>query len=325
VRLAAALVAGWLAASGASAAPALEKIATILLEGVSGRIDHMAVDVARHRLLVAELGNGTVDVVDLAAGRVSHRITGLKAPQGVGYVPKDDLIVVASAGDGTVQFFAGGDFEPAGKIDLGDDADNVRVDPASGQVVVGFGDGGLAFIDPQTRTLAGKAKLSAHPEGFQFGADDKTIMVNVPNNHEIAVVDRIGLQQTGSWKTPGQASNFPMALVGDDAVASVFRNPARLALFGSAKGSILATQTTCGDADDVFFDRGRRRLYISCGEGAIDVEGWDGKALTRLDRITTGSGARTSLFVPELDRLYVAQRAGLLGGQAAILVFRPSP
>jgi DNA-binding beta-propeller fold protein YncE len=321
----AALASTCLAAFGAPAAPALEKIATIPLNGVSGRVDHMTADVAGRRLFVAEVGNDTLDVVDLAAGRAAHRITGLKDPQGVGYVPGTDLIVVANGGDGTIRFFGGRDFEPMGKIDLGDDADNIRVDPVSGQVAVGFGNGGLALIDPQTRALAGKVKLNAHPEGFQFGPDGKTILANVPDHHEIAVIDRIGLRQMGSWKTPGVSSNFPMAIAGEDAVAIVFRSPSRLVMFASANGTPLATQTTCSDADDVFFDAARHRIYVTCGEGAIDVEGWDGKTLTRLDRIATGSGARTSLFVPELDRLFVAQRAGLLGGQAAILVFRPSP
>jgi hypothetical protein len=44
----------------------------------------------------------------------------------------------------------------------------------------------------------------------------------------------------------------------------------------------------------------------------------------RLARVPTVSGARTSLFVPELDRLFVAVRAGS-NEPAAIWVFRPIP
>jgi DNA-binding beta-propeller fold protein YncE len=91
---------------------------TIPLTGVSGRIDHMAVDLRRGRLFVAELGNGTVDVVDLAAGKAIHRITGLKEPQGVGYSPQADVIAIASAGDGSVRLFNGEDLSPAGVVSL---------------------------------------------------------------------------------------------------------------------------------------------------------------------------------------------------------------
>jgi hypothetical protein len=44
----------------------------------------------------------------------------------------------------------------------------------------------------------------------------------------------------------------------------------------------------------------------------------------QLARVPTASGARTSLFVPELDRLFVAVRAAS-NEPAAIWVFRPAP
>jgi len=130
----------------------------------------MAVDLGRKRLLVAELGNGTIDVIDLATVQAVHRIDGLKEPQGVGYAPGADLIVVASAGDGSVRLFRGDNFSPAGTVDLGDDADNVRLDPASGQLFVGYGSGGLAALDPVLRSVVSRTELPAHPEGFQLDA-----------------------------------------------------------------------------------------------------------------------------------------------------------
>jgi hypothetical protein len=122
---------GALPGSMSAAEPALPLVLerTIPLTGVSGRIDHMAVDLGRKRLLVAELGNGTIDIIDLAIMQAVHRIDGLEEPQGVGYAPGADLIVVASAGDGSVRLFRGDNFSPAGTVDLGDDADNVRLDP----------------------------------------------------------------------------------------------------------------------------------------------------------------------------------------------------
>src|SRR5262245_48985412 len=92
----------------------LELEAKIPLGEVAGRIDHLAVDLSRKRLFVAELGNDSVAVVDLKAGKVKHVITGLKAPQGVGYVPSSDTVFVANAGDGTVLLFQGEDYEPVG-------------------------------------------------------------------------------------------------------------------------------------------------------------------------------------------------------------------
>src|SRR3984885_2127619 len=132
---------------------------TIALNEVSGRIDHMAIDLGRQRLFVAEPGNGTLDVVDLVQGKAVRRIGGLKEPQGVAYAPGADVVAVANGGDGTVRLFRGADLVPAGKAEFGEDADNLRFDARTGLLVVGYGSGGLAMIDPATASLIGRIPL----------------------------------------------------------------------------------------------------------------------------------------------------------------------
>src|SRR5262245_66114477 len=70
----------------------------IPLGAVSGRIDHMAVDLERRRLFVAELGNDSVGVVDLNTQNVIRRISGLKQPHGVAYVSTSDFFYVSNGG-----------------------------------------------------------------------------------------------------------------------------------------------------------------------------------------------------------------------------------
>lgn len=315
----------WAPNGRCAAEPPLVLEATIPLANVEGRIDHMAIDVDRNRLIVAELGNGTVDVIDLAAGKLAHRLDGLKAPQGVAYAKASDLIAVASADDGTVRLFHAADFSPAGVIALGEDADNVRVDSRSGRIVVGYGGGGLAVIDPATAAAIATIPLAAHPEGFQLHPKDGRIFINVPNARQIAVVDRTAGSQVATWKPSDWGANFPMAIdPAGTVVASVFRSPAHLVLFASETGAVTADVAVCADADDVFFDAKRHRLYVSCGAGVVDIFE-QAPTLGRIARFPTASGARTALFVPELDRLFVAARAGSPGSTASILVLRPQP
>ncbi len=297
---------------------------TIPLPNVSGRIDHMAVDLGRRRLFVAELGNGTVDVVDLTAGRVMHRLGGVSEPQGVGFAAQADLAAVANAGDGTVRLFHGEDLSPAGVVKLGEDADNVRLDIRTGRLMVGYGSGGLAILAPASRSLASDIALPAHPESFQIDSGTGRAFVNLPDAGQIAVVDLAAGRQVASWRVPGLHANFPMALdAAGTALATVFRDPPRLVMLDTRTGAVTTDIQTCGDADDVFFDPRRQRLYISCGAGEVDVLQRDLGGVHSLARVPTRSGARTSLFVPELDRLFVAARAGAAG--AAILVLRPTP
>lgn len=314
------------AAPAADLASPLVLERTIPLAGVPGRIDHLAVDLRRQRLFVAELGNGTVDAIDLRSGTVVHRISNLKKPQGLGYSPAADVLAVASAGDGSVRFFRGEDLAPEEVVNLGTDADNVRLDARTHHLVVGFGGGGLAVLDPTTFSEVRRIRLAAHPEGFQLDQTGEAF-VNVPDARQIAVVDVDAGTQVATWPTRDLRSNFPMAFDGTHAVvATVFRNPARLVLLSARSGQVVASMATCRDADDVFFDSARHRLYVSCGEGVLDILRQDSAGHRRLGRMTTVPGARTSLFVPELDRLFVAApRASLgAGSDAAILVFRPN-
>jgi hypothetical protein len=314
---------------GPSAEPAASLVVerTIALKGVSGRIDHLAIDLGRKRLFVAELGNHTADVIDLATGSVIRRIEGLKEPQGLAYAPAADVLAVASAGDGSVRLFRGAVLSPAGVISLGDDADNIRLDPRTGNLLVGYGSGGLAVIDPAKAALLSRIPLQAHPEGFQLDPDRRRAFVNVPDAHQIAIVDLNAGRQTGIWRMPDFRGNFPMAIDAERATAAVvFRNPARLVIFDVNTGKPSSILAACGDADDVFFDAKRRRVYVSCGAGSVDSWQRDSSGYRRLEPLKTASGARTSLFVPELDRLFVAARAGIFGfgSDAALLVARPA-
>jgi DNA-binding beta-propeller fold protein YncE len=309
-----------------AADPPLSLERTIPLQGVSGRIDHMAFDPGRKRLIVAELGNNSVDVIDVVSGTPVHRISGLREPQGIGYAQRADVILIANAGDGSVRLLKAADFSPVGNISLGDDADNIRIDPRNGNAVIGYGSGGLAVVDPAAGTKLADIHLPAHPEGFQIDPQTGHTYVNIPEVHQIAVADLDARRVVANWPTGNARSNFPMAFdASQSLVASVFRSPPGLLLLDAATGTERQRLPACGDADDVFFDPRRMRIYVSCGAGELAVLERKGADWHESDTVRTASGARTSLFVPDLDRLYVAERAGLMGSDAAIRVYRPAP
>lgn len=328
LRLVIAIASGllWLspALAQAAEAPPLQLEAKITLGDVRGRIDHMAFDAKRQRLFVAELGNDTVGVVDLAARKVIRTLKGLKEPQGIGYEPTSDMLYVANAKDGSVHLFQGADYEPAGQIALGDDADNIRIDAAGKQVLVGYGSGGLAVLDPSTRAKIADIPLAAHPESFQLDPETNRILVNVPAARSVVVIDRQTGKEVMTWPAAGRGGNFPMALdLASRRALIVFRSPAALGVFSMANGATVANVAVCGDSDDVFVDARRQRAYVSCGEGFIDIFDTNGATYERIGHVPTASGARTSLFVPELDRFLLAVPARAQA-PAAIWVFGPA-
>lgn len=302
----------------------LQLEAKISLGSVAGRIDHMAIDLERHRLFVAELGNDSVGVVDLNAQKVVHRISGLKEPQGVAYIRLNDSLYVANGGDGSVRVFHGPDYSPAGKIDLGSDADNIRVDLGANRILVGYGGGGIAVVDLRDNTKIKTFALKAHPESFQLDAASGQLFVNLPNARAIAVLDANTGKEGHTWPLR-HGENFPMALDPErKRVLVAFRSPAKLAAFDWQIGGLVSEVDICGDADDLFLDQKLNRIYVTCGAGFIDILRADDAKYSRVMRVSTAAGARTGLFLPEMDRLLLGVRARFTE-PAAIWVYRTAP
>lgn len=311
-------------AQAAGSDPGLVVEARIPLGDVRGRIDHLAYDARRERLFVAELESGSVSVVDLLAQKVQYRIPGLDEPQGVAYSARADTLYIATGGDGAVRAYRGERLVAGPTIRLGSDADNVRVDPDETRVYVGHGAGAIAALDPRTLRKLAEWRFPEHPESFQLEAEGDRIFVNVPGAQAINVFKRSPGSPVTRWPAKEAASNFPMALdPGGRLLFTVFRNPPTLSVRSTEDGDRLASVKVCGDADDVFVDDRRRRAYVVCGEGAVEVFNLVGSLPTSLGRIATAPGARTGLFVQQLDRLIVAVRA-TGSSQAEVWMLRPT-
>lgn len=304
------IIASCLVAAAVSSLPpkdGLRLVGAIPLPNVEGRIDHLAVDLNHQRLFVAALGNNTVEVVDLAAKHVIKSIGGLHEPQGIRYLPDQHRIVVANGGDGAVVFFDDTTLTPVHTTALSADADNVRYDSRARRVYVGYAGGALGVLGADGADL-GDIQLTGHPESFQLETSGPRIFINVPSGGHIAVVDRDKLIVTTTWPVMAAGANFPMAL--DEPNRRLFigcRRPARLLVYDTTSGHMVTDFEIVGDTDDLFYDLATRRIYVAGGEGFITVLQQDGPdRYSTIQKLATAAGARTSLFAPELRRLYLA-------------------
>jgi DNA-binding beta-propeller fold protein YncE len=281
---------------------------TIPMPKVEGRIDHMAVDVVGQRLFVAALENNTVEVLDLKAGKTIQSLSGFAEPQGIAYIPEFNRVFVANGQDGTCRILDGQTLRTITSVPCGDDSDNVRYDDAAKRIYVGYGNGALAVLDAKTGAKLADIKLAAHPESFRLETGGPRIFVNVPKADHIAVVDRQKSEVTATWPLKEVKSNFPLFL--DEANHRLFsgcRNPARLLVYDYTDGRLVASLPISRDTDDLFFDAANKLIYISCGQGSIDViRQTDVDHYTATKTIRTANGARTSLFAPELKILCLA-------------------
>jgi DNA-binding beta-propeller fold protein YncE len=305
---------------GQDAGPlSLEK--EIPLPGVEGRIDHFSVDVPNQRLFVAALENGSVEILDIRRGDRTAEIKELKEPQGVYYDSTSDRVYVATGGDGKLRIYDGKSLTLQETLKFGSDADNIRYDQQSGDIWVGYGNGGIGIVN-STGQNVGSVVVGAHPESFQFDAKANRVYVNVPNKFGLTVIDRKKRAVVAKWGLGGQFANYPMAL--DDANKKLFvgcRLPSRLVVLDTTSGQVVTSFPTVGDTDDVFYDPGQQSVYVIGGEGAVEVfRQRDSVHYESVQRMMTAKGARTGIFVLALNRLFVA--APHRGSQVArVLVY----
>ena len=303
--------------------PVLEPVATIEMPGVKGRIDHLSIDLKRHRLFVAALGNDTVEVLDVERHRHEKSLPGFGEPQGVLYLPDPDRLYVANGTGERLDILDGNTFASIKRIAKLADADNVRYDHAAGRVAVGYGKGALQLLDPGSGEAAAEIRLPAHPESFQLERRGSRIFVNLPDARQVAVVDRAKRTITAAWEVPGARANFPMTL--DESGRRLFvgaRSPALMLVYDTDSGKVVAKVAIGGDTDDLFYDAKRKQVYVICGEGRVDVfRQDDADHYSQIGTVKTAARARTGLFVPEEGRLYVAAPA-TDKASARVLVYR---
>ena len=306
--------------------PPLTLRTRIPLPGVYGRMDHYGWDSKRGNLIVSALGNDTVEIVN--SWKRVHTITGLEHPQASVYVPGVDRIVVSSQ-SGKLRFYDAESYALLKTLDFGAnaDTDNMRYDPASKHVYVGYGRGArgaLAIVDPSSMERMEEFKLGSHPESFQLEKDGPRIFVNLPDQETIGVID----QKTGAvtkWKMPGHTNTHAMAL--DEANHRLFTaalQPGRFTVVDTETGAIVANLPCVLGVDDLWFDAARKRIYAP-GSGAIDVfQQVDPDHYAVFAHVAVGAGSGSTSFHLKSrtqDSLFMSLPNMLPQGGSEVLLF----
>ena len=302
-------------AGNAQPAEPLRQITTIPLPDISGRIDHLAVDLKGRRVFLAALEKNTVEVVDIRAGTVTRTLGGFQKPQGLLYIAKLGRLLVASGKDGTIKAFDGLSLEPSAYTTVSLGADAIGYDPNADEIYVGSGGadagserGDLTIFN--IKTLQRKVALTAdaHAGGSVPDPSTTRMFVLVPEKGEVVVVDRPTHAIKATWKIPEIQKDVAIAL--DEKSHRLFlgvRSPPSIVVLDSDTGKTVASVTTVGTLDGLSFDAATRRIYTTGGEGFLDVtQQIDADHYRQIARIPTGPVARTSIFVPEWRRLFVA-------------------
>jgi DNA-binding beta-propeller fold protein YncE len=314
----------------------LRLVQSIPMPNVKGRIDHMDVDVKGKRLFVAGLENGSLEVIDLGAGKWSKSIPGFKKTQGVAYIPSLNKVFVASGDDGMLRVFRGDNLELLDSIKLELGPNRVAYEPHSKILYVGYGGkdagkdyGMVGIIDAKTDKRLGDIKVDAHPAELLLDKSGKTLYVFVSAASKVQVVDIKKREVVSTWPTSSQRNGDGAF---DENTHRLFigtRTPPQMIVMDSNTGKEVVALPTVEGMDGVYFNAAQKRVYVSGGRdndvGYVFVyQQNDADHYEPIGKTPTRSGAGTSFWSPELNRFYVGAPAHD-SEEAAILVFEPQP
>jgi len=294
----------------------------------------MDVDVKGKRLFVAGLENGSVEVVDLQAGKRVRSIPGFQKPQGIAYVESLNKVFVASGDDGMLRVFRGDTLELLDSIKLDLGPNRVVYDPHTELLYVGYGGkdagkdyGQVGVIDAKTDKHVGDIKVDGHPGELLLNQSGKTLFVFVSATSKVQVVDTNTREVVSTWRVSSQRNGDGAF---DERTHRLFigtRTPPRMLVVDSQTGKEIANLATVEGMDGVYFDAVHKRISVSGGRGfdagyVFCYQQKDSDHYETIGKISTRPGAGTSFWSPELNRYYVAGPAHD-NEQAAILVFEP--
>jgi DNA-binding beta-propeller fold protein YncE len=327
----AASIALLLAGGAHSSNPGLQLAGSVDLPGVSGDLDHLAIDSDGQRLFLTAENDGTLKIIDLKSVKVVRTVKGFHNPHSLLYLPGAGELYVTD-GSKAVQVLDSHTFTVKKTIVTTPGADSIGVDTVKDRLyaVTGGKDvplpsSAISEIDTKSGKLIRETPIdTVHVEAMVLETAGPRLFVNVTDKNYLAVIDRVSGKITAQWPIREAKENAPLAF--DEANRRLFvvcRNPGKLVVLDSSNGKTIASFAAGARADEVIFDAVHHRIYVAAGEGKIYMyQQTDADHYTPLPPVASASGAKTALLNPDATRLYVSVSPGEGKTGAKLLIYR---
>src|SRR5882757_4320018 len=293
----------------------LKLIMTTPMPGFTGDFDHFGLDRKGNRLFLAAEENKTVEVFDLRTGERIQSIEGFGQPLMMVYLPESNHLVVTDGGDSAVQLVDCKKYKIIKTIKLGQGVDHGVLNPVTKYYYVESGGGSnspthvLSIID--TKSFKHVGDVAGLPgssnEGMVIDRAGKRLYVNLTDTAEVGVIDLASGQFVAKWPLPDAREAH--AIVLDEPNHRLFtatRKPARFIVFNTDTGKVVSSLPCVGVNSDMSLDVSRKRIYVTGSETASVFEQRDSDHYEHIAEVPTAYRAKSSIFVPDLKRLYVA-------------------
>ena len=316
--------------------PPLKLVVTTPMPGFTGDFDHFGVDLKGNRLFLAAEDQKTVEVFDLRTGARTHSITGFGHPLVLYYLADSNRLLVTDGGfpegaAGGVHLVDCADYKIVHSVKLPSGVDHAAYNPVNKCYYVESGSelpGGkthlLNVIDVKTFARVGALTLPGESqEAMVIDAKGKLLYANLTGTDEVGVIALDSLRLIARWPLPDAQVAHAIALdETNHRLFSVTRKPALLIVFDTDSGKVVARLPCVGVNSDISRDVARQRIYVSGSETASVFAQRDADHYEHLAEVPTAYRAKSSIFVPELNRLYLAASSkGKPEAKMALLIY----
>jgi hypothetical protein len=294
----------------------LKLIVTTPMPGFTGDFDHFGLDLKGNRLFLASEDQKTVEVFDLRTGERIHSIKGFGQPLTMAFLAESNRLIVTDGGDtDAVELVDCKDYKIIGTLKLGPGVDHGVYNPLNKYFYVENGGGPegkthvLSIVDTQSFKQVGEVPgLPGNSnEGMVIDRQGTKLYVNLTGTDEVGVIDLSTRQLIARWPLPDVHVAHAIAL--DEPNHRLFtatRKPSQFVVFNTDTGKVVTTLPCVGVNSDMSFDVARKRIYVTGSETASVFEQRDADHYVHIADVPTAYRAKSSIFVSDLKRLYVA-------------------
>jgi DNA-binding beta-propeller fold protein YncE len=294
----------------------LKLIATTPMPGFTGDFDHFGLDIKGNRLFLASENQKTVEVFDLGTGARIRSITGFGQPLTMAYLAESNRLVVTDGGDtDAVELVDCKEYKIINTLKLGKGVDHGAYNPINKYFYVENGGGSegkthvMTIIDTKSFKQVGEVAglPGSSNEGMVINHAGKKLYVNLTGTDEVGVIDLKTRQLIARWPLPDAHVAHAIAL--DERNHRLFtatRKPPEFIVFNTDTGKVVTSLPCVGVNSDMSLDVARQRIYVTGSDTASVFEQRDADHYEHIAEVPTAYRAKSSIFVPELKRLYVA-------------------
>jgi DNA-binding beta-propeller fold protein YncE len=232
------------------------------------------------------------------------------------YLAGSNRLIVTDGGDtDAVELVDCKEYKIIKTLKLGSGVDHGVYNPVDKKFYVENGGGPnakthvLTIID--TDSLKPVGEVAGLPgdsnEGMVIDHSGKKLYVNLTGSDEVGVIDLATRQIVARWPLPD--AHVAHAITLDEPHHRLFsatRNPALFIVFDIDSGKVVTTLPCVGVNSDMSLDLAHKRIYITGSETATVIGQRDADHYEHIAEVPTAYRAKSSIFVPELKRLYVA-------------------